>query len=229
MIDLEKKAQSRWAAEKVFEVDAPELGEPEQGKWLGTFPYPYMNGSLHLGHGFTISKVEFATGFQRMLGKRALFPVGFHCTGMPIKVFIKLASIHPSFFLTVVTLKAAADKLVREIELFGSDFQGFVEEDAGEEVVELPGNAGPAPKSHSTGAVDKAKKGKLNAKSTGLKYQFQVMLSMGVPREDIPKFDDPYHWLTYFPPITIVRFFFEGVESHSQILTFRLKYLGGLE
>ena len=27
-------------------------------KWLGTFPFPYMNGSLHLGHGFTISKVE---------------------------------------------------------------------------------------------------------------------------------------------------------------------------
>lgn len=23
-----------------------------------------MNGSLHLGHGFTISKIEFATGFE---------------------------------------------------------------------------------------------------------------------------------------------------------------------
>jgi leucyl-tRNA synthetase len=55
-------------------------------KWLGTFPYPYMNGSLHLGHAFSISKIEFACGFERMLGKRALFPLGFHCTGMPIKV-----------------------------------------------------------------------------------------------------------------------------------------------
>lgn len=86
LIDLEKKAQSRWAADGVFEVDVPPPGASDQGKWLGTFPYPYMNGSLHLGHGFTISKVEFAAGFQRMLGKRALFPVGFHCTGMPIKV-----------------------------------------------------------------------------------------------------------------------------------------------
>jgi leucyl-tRNA synthetase len=86
LIDLEKKAQSRWAREKLFEVDAPEPGAEQQPKWLGTFPYPYMNGSLHLGHGFTVSKIEFATGFQRMLGKRALFPVGFHCTGMPIKV-----------------------------------------------------------------------------------------------------------------------------------------------
>lgn len=55
-------------------------------KWLGTFPYPYMNGSLHLGHAFSISKIEFACGFERMLGKRALFPLGFHVTGMPIKV-----------------------------------------------------------------------------------------------------------------------------------------------
>jgi leucyl-tRNA synthetase len=45
-----------------------------------------MNGSLHLGHAFTISKLEFAAGYQRMLGKRVLFPHGFHVTGMPIKV-----------------------------------------------------------------------------------------------------------------------------------------------
>ena len=45
-----------------------------------------MNGSLHLGHAFTVSKIEFAAGYQRMKGKRALFPMGFHCTGMPIKV-----------------------------------------------------------------------------------------------------------------------------------------------
>lgn len=91
------------------------------------------------------------------------------------------------------------------MELFGPDFHGFTEEDVGEGEDDLPpGNAGPTPKSHSTGAVDKAKKGKLNAKSTGLKYQFQIMLSMGVPREEIKKFADPYHWLIYFPPITIV-------------------------
>lgn len=39
----------------------------------------YMNGSLHLGHAFTISKIEFAAGYQRMKGKRVLWPVGFHC------------------------------------------------------------------------------------------------------------------------------------------------------
>ena len=55
-------------------------------KWFGTFPYAYMNGTFHLGHAFTISKIEFAAGFERMRGKKVLFPVGYHVTGMPIKV-----------------------------------------------------------------------------------------------------------------------------------------------
>ena len=93
---LERKYQQRWEDERVFEIDAPSaeelagLSEEEitakYPKWLGTFPYPYMNGSLHLGHGFTVSKIEFGAGYERMLGKRALFPHGFHCTGMTIKV-----------------------------------------------------------------------------------------------------------------------------------------------
>jgi hypothetical protein len=35
-------------------------GEPVPPKFFGNFPYPYMNGLLHLGHAFTISKVRFA-------------------------------------------------------------------------------------------------------------------------------------------------------------------------
>ena len=93
---IEKKFQKKWDDEHIFEVDAPSTEEIAQlspaeikakfPKWLGTFPYPYMNGSLHLGHAFSISKIEFGAGYQRMLGKRALFPHGFHVTGMPIKV-----------------------------------------------------------------------------------------------------------------------------------------------
>ena len=93
---LEKKYQKRWVDERVFEVNAPSQEElsglsPAQirekfPKWFGNFPFPYMNGSLHLGHAFTITKIEFAAGYQRLLGKRVLFPHGFHVTGMPIKV-----------------------------------------------------------------------------------------------------------------------------------------------
>lgn len=114
LIGLEKKYQAKWAAERAFEVNSPMQQAPDANtphapgesvltaeqisgltpeeirqhypKWLGTFPYPYMNGSLHLGHAFSVSKLEYATGFERMLGKKALFPFGFHATGMPIRV-----------------------------------------------------------------------------------------------------------------------------------------------
>ena len=39
-----------------------------------TFPYPYMNGRLHLGHTFTICKCEFAVGFQRLKVKFLTHP-----------------------------------------------------------------------------------------------------------------------------------------------------------
>ena len=93
---LELAYQAKWERERLFEVEAPPADElaglsPAQvrarfPKWFGNFPFPYTNGSLHLGHAFTISKIEFAAGFHRMLGERVLFPHGFHCTGMPIKV-----------------------------------------------------------------------------------------------------------------------------------------------
>ncbi|KAJ7222478.1 hypothetical protein GGX14DRAFT_428848 [Mycena pura] len=192
LIGLEKKYQAFWAQEKVFEVNAPPVADvqdltPDQvrekhPKWFGTFPYPYMNGSLHLGHAFTISKIEFAAGYQRLLGKRVLFPHGFHVTGLPIK--------------------ASADKLIREMEMFGPDFENFEEvqqkmsEEAEEKEKVVVVKDGPVDKS-------KAKKGKLLAKSTGLVYQFQILQSIDIPTTDIKLFADPQHWLTHFPPIAI--------------------------
>lgn len=48
-----------------------------------------------------------------------------------------------------------------------------------------------------------AKKSKVAAKTGNVQYQFQIMLSMGVPLEEIPKFADPKYWLYYFPPLAI--------------------------
>ncbi|WFD44928.1 leucine--tRNA ligase [Malassezia psittaci] len=183
---LELKYQAEWKDNHVFDVDSPtnnpdlekmsveEIRE-KYPKFFATIPYAYMNGSLHLGHAFTLSKAEFATGYERMCGKHALFPWAFHCTGMPIR--------------------AAADKLIREIELFGEDFAKYdaqVEAEAKQQAKEA---------NNESQRADKATKGKLAGKDTGLKYQFQIMENSGVPREEIKQFADPLHWLRYFPPI----------------------------
>lgn len=102
-------------------------------------------------------------------------------------------------------LQASADKIIREVELFGPDFERYEEvqaelDQAAEEKDTEPAVPGDVP------VVDKSKgkKGKIVAKSTGFTYQFQIMESIGVPRADIKKFADPLHWLTVFPPIAMV-------------------------
>ena len=82
------------------------------------------------------------------------------------------------------------------MEMFGVDFEHFDPEMSEDKL---------AASSTVSTAVGKATKGKLAAKATGFTYQFQIMESIGVPRSEIKKFADPYHWLAYFPPICKVR------------------------
>ncbi|KAH7382135.1 hypothetical protein BKA66DRAFT_418613 [Pyrenochaeta sp. MPI-SDFR-AT-0127] len=190
LIEAEKRYQKAWEEQGVFQPEAPSIDEvpfdttPDElhekhPKWFGNFAFPYMNGTLHAGHGFTASKVEFTAGFQRMLGKRTLFPLGYHLTGMPIK--------------------ACADKLIREIEQFGQNFERCAIEDVLDDVPEPPAPTQAEAKTDLT--KFKAHKGKASAKTIKTKYQFQIMLAQGIPLEDIHKFADPYHWIKFFPPL----------------------------
>ncbi|KAK1754414.1 leucine--tRNA ligase, cytoplasmic [Echria macrotheca] len=187
LIEIEKRYQLKWEEERVFEVDAPSVDEFPLGsitaaelrekfpKFFGTIAYPYMNGRLHAGHAFSFSKIEFHTGFARMQGKRTLFPLGYHCTGLPIK--------------------ASADKLVKEVEMFGRDFENYKEEEEEEPA------AAPAPKGNKEDVSKfNAKKGKAAAKTIKAKYQWQILQSVGIPKEEIHLFADAQYWLEFFPP-----------------------------
>ncbi|XP_036281206.1 leucine--tRNA ligase, cytoplasmic [Pipistrellus kuhlii] len=174
---IEKEIQQKWDTEKVYEVNASNSEkQTSKGKYFVTFPYPYMNGRLHLGHTFSLSKCEFAVGYQRLKGKICLFPFGLHCTGMPIK--------------------ACADKLKREIELYGCP-PDFPDEEEEEEEV----NA----KTEDAIFKDKAKgkKSKAAAKAGSSKYQWSIMKSLGLADEEIGKFSEAEHWLDYFPPLAV--------------------------
>lgn len=173
LLEIEKQVQEQWEQSNVFEEDAPLSNKVE--KFFVTFPYPYMNGRLHLGHTFSLSKCEFAVGFKRMQGIKCLFPFGLHATGMPIK--------------------ACADKLKWEMETFG--FPPFFPVDQSSE----PEEKSDDPKLPADKA--KGKKSKFIAKSGVANYQWQIMQSLGLTDDEIKQFADASHWLEYFPPLAI--------------------------
>jgi leucyl-tRNA synthetase len=113
-----------------------------------------------------------------MLGKRALWPQGYHCTGLPIK--------------------ASADKLVKEVQKYGRDFQNYKQDEGA--VEEPPKAAAPAARKEDITKFG-AKKTKAASKTIKAPTQFQIMLSMGIPIQEIHLFADPQYWLEFFPPL----------------------------
>ncbi len=199
----------RWADSKEFEAAA----EPGRTKFMCTFPYPYMNGRLHLGHAFTVTKAEFAAGYHRLKGSNVLFPFAFHCTGMPIQAAAnKLRREYER--------GAPAEVLARlEKEASGGDAAaagaaGGASAEESEEESEAPaagGGGGAAPAAAAAAAAPEAekalgkftgKKTKAASKSGGVALTtFEILLKSGIPAGDIPAFVEPTHWLRYFPPL----------------------------
>ncbi len=76
---IEEKWQKAWEENRVFE---PEIGDKR--KFFVTVPYPYMSGSLHIGHGRTFTMGDIIARFKRLQGYNVLFPMAFHVTGTPV-------------------------------------------------------------------------------------------------------------------------------------------------
>lgn len=54
-LNLEQLVQAKWTQERAYETSKL---ESNSDKFFATFPYPYMNGQLHIGHAFSLSKAE---------------------------------------------------------------------------------------------------------------------------------------------------------------------------
>ncbi len=77
---IEQKWREKWEAAHLFEADP----DPQRQKIMVTFPFPYMNGPLHVGHTFTASRVDVYARFKRMQGYNVLWPWAWHWTGQPL-------------------------------------------------------------------------------------------------------------------------------------------------
>lgn len=182
--EIETEMQKEWYANpEKYVYQKPDadyysktIQEKNDSKYMVTFPYPYMNGYLHLGHAFSMSKAEFQVRYQRQKGKNALWPFGFHCTGMPIQ--------------------AAANRLRMEFEQGKTRSEQPKVEETKPEVEEKQAEI---PKGGKKG---KAKPGDAKQKAPPRvpPTQYEILMQVGVPESEIPQFQDPEYWLKYFPP-----------------------------
>ncbi len=83
MIDfkaISTKWQRKWEKEKVFEANPHRTKK----KFFITIPYPYISGSLHIGHARVVTEADVYARFQRMIGNNVLYPMAFHISGTPV-------------------------------------------------------------------------------------------------------------------------------------------------
>jgi len=110
---IEKKWQEKWEKAKVFEANI----DKKRKKFFITFPYPYVNGRMHIGHTFSAFRCDSFARFKRLQGYNVLFPQGFHATGEPI-------------LGTIERLKQNDETQIETFKLFGAsneDIKNFVE------------------------------------------------------------------------------------------------------
>ena len=77
---IEEKWRQKWDEAELFNADPDSSRE----KQMVTFPFPYMNGPLHIGHAFTATRVDMYARYKRMGGYNVLFPWAWHWTGETI-------------------------------------------------------------------------------------------------------------------------------------------------
>ena len=72
--------------DRVFEANVPSDNPDPSNTFFCTFPYPYMNGRLHLGHAFTVTKADFAAAYQKLKGKTSFSPSLFTAPECPSRL-----------------------------------------------------------------------------------------------------------------------------------------------
>jgi len=108
---VEEKWSKRWVAERVFEAD-PVAGKE---KVFLTVPYPYMNGPLHVGHGFTFLRMDVYARYKMMKGFNTLFPMAWHWTGEAVAgISRRIEDNDENLIRALITIDGVPEEEVRK-------------------------------------------------------------------------------------------------------------------
>lgn len=114
---IEKKWQKRWERARIFEANPS-----KKKKFFLTFPYPYVNGSVHIGASFTAFRVDIYARYKRMQGFNVLYPQGFHATGQPIVGTIERIKQGDKTQIETFKLYGATEKDIKNFVKKGSEY-----------------------------------------------------------------------------------------------------------
>lgn len=114
---IEKKWQEKWREAKIFEANID-----ERPKFFVTFPYPYLNGTIHVGAAFTAFRVDSYARFKRMQGFNVLYPQGFHATGEPILGAIERLKQGDKTQAETFKLYGATEEDIKNFIRYGPEF-----------------------------------------------------------------------------------------------------------
>jgi len=80
MEKIEKKWQSKWGEEGLFE---PEIDSGKESFYIQV-AYPYPSGAMHIGHARTYTVTDIVAKYHLLKGFNVLMPMGWHVSGTPV-------------------------------------------------------------------------------------------------------------------------------------------------
>ncbi len=111
-IDIERRWQERWAADRLHEVDLDGTDPGRKLYNLVEFPYPSAEG-LHIGHALTYAGADVWGRFQRRRGHAVFQPIGFDAFGINAENYALRRGEHPRELIarTAVTYRRQLEAL----------------------------------------------------------------------------------------------------------------------
>ena len=115
--EIEPKWLKVWEEKRYFYC-APEVKRDDLDKVYNLFAFAYPSGSgLHVGHVESKTALDIITRFQRMNGKKVLFPVGWDAFGLPAENYAIKTGVPPA-----ETTKKAINTFRRQIKRIGISY-----------------------------------------------------------------------------------------------------------
>ncbi|MCB0336670.1 MAG: class I tRNA ligase family protein, partial [Bdellovibrionales bacterium] len=78
-LEVEAKWEQNWEEQGIYHWEDAD----DDNQFVVDTPPPTVSGSLHVGHVFSYTQTDLVVRYQRMLGKRIYYPMGWDDNGLP--------------------------------------------------------------------------------------------------------------------------------------------------